>query len=236
MSASDPVTIITGAGSGIGRSLAILLAAKGHQVALAGRTQSKLEETGRLCAESRGLLIHPTDLRDERSATTLVSDVVARWGRVDNLVNCAGVAPLAPIDRTTDQLLHDTFAVNAIGPAHLMIQCWPHFKSQKFGRIVNVSTMGTTDPFAGFFAYAASKSALDSMTRSAAKEGLRFGIKVFGVNLGAVETPMLRSNFSEKVLPHDRTLSPEFVANAICECLNGTRDADNGRCIALPSP
>ena len=96
--------------------------------------------------------------------------------------------------------------------------------------------MGTTDPFAGFFAYAASKSALDSMTRSAAKEGLRIGVKVFGVNLGAVETPMLRSNFSEKVLPHDRTLSPEFVANVISDCLNGTRDADNGRCIPIPSP
>ncbi len=74
------------------------------------------------------------------------------------------------------------------------------------------------------------------MTRSAAKEGLGIGVKVFGVNLGAVETPMLRSNFSEKVLPHGRTLSPEFVANVISDCLNGTRDADNGRCIPIPSP
>ena len=175
-------------------------------------------------------------MRDEPSAATLVDDVIARWGRIDNLVNCAGVAPLSPIDRTTDDILRDTFSVNAIGPAHLIIRCWPHFKTQKSGRIVNVSTMGTTDPFAGFFAYAASKSALDSMTRSAAKEGLGIGVKVFGVNLGAVETPMLRSNFSEKVLPHDRTLTPEFVANVISDCLNGTRDADNGRCIPVPSP
>lgn len=233
---NQPITIITGAGSGVGRSLAIALAAQGHHIALAGRTRSKLEETASQCSASPGLMIHTTDLRDEPSAATLVDDVIARWGRIDNLVNCAGVAPLSPIDRTTDDILRDTFSVNAIGPAHLIIRCWPHFKTQKSGRIVNVSTMGTTDPFAGFFAYAASKSALDSMTRSAAKEGLGIGVKVFGVNLGAVETPMLRSNFSEKVLPHHRTLSPEFVANVISDCLNGTRDADNGRCIPVPSP
>lgn len=233
---SAPITIVTGAGSGVGRSLAIMLAAKGYYLALAGRTRAKLEETAGQCGASPGLFIHTANLCDEQSAAALVDEVIARWGRVDHLVNCAGVAPLAPIDQTTNAILHDTFAANAFGPAHLIIRCWPHFKSQKAGRIVNVSTIGTTDPFAGFFAYAASKSALDSMTRSAGKEGAHLGIKVFGINPGAIETPLLRLNFSEKILPHARTLAPEAVAKVIAECLDGTRDADHGRCIALPSP
>ena len=74
---NQPITIITGAGSGVGRSLAITLAAQGHHIALAGRTRSKLEETASQCSASPGLMIHPTDLRDEPSAATLVDDVIA---------------------------------------------------------------------------------------------------------------------------------------------------------------
>ena len=71
---NQPITIITGAGSGVGRSLAIALAAQGHHIALAGRTRSKLEETASQCSASPGLMIHPTDLRDEPSAALLVME------------------------------------------------------------------------------------------------------------------------------------------------------------------
>lgn len=231
-----PITIITGAGGAIGRAVALLLAEQRHHLAIAGRTKSKLEETALLCTTSPGLLIHCAEICDEATARALVDDAIARWGRVDNLINCAGVAPMAPIEQTTDAMLHESFATNTFGPAHLIMRCWPLFKAQKSGRIVNVSTLGTTDPFPGFFAYAASKSALDSLTRSAAREGTRIGVKVFGINLGCIETPMLRQNFSEKMIPRSRALAPEVVAQMIVDCLSGKRDADHGKCIPLPSP
>lgn len=233
---SMPITILTGAGGAIGRAVAILLAAQGHHLAIAGRTKSKLEETALLCAASPGTFIHCSEIRDEATASTLVDAVIARWGRVDNLVNCAGVAPMASIEQTTDAMLLECFGANTFGPAHLIMRCWPLFQAQKSGRIVNVSTLATTDPFPGFFAYAASKSALDSLTRSAAREGARIGVKVFGFNLGCIETPLLRQNFSEKMIPRARALAPEVAAQMIVDSLSGKRDADHGKCIPVPSP
>jgi 3-oxoacyl-[acyl-carrier protein] reductase len=102
--------------------------------------------------------------------------------------------------------------------------------------VVNVSTLGVMDPFPGFFAYAASKAALDSFTRSVAREGRSSGIRSYCVNPGAVETAILRANFSEKVLPREKTLKPEAVAEVIVRCIEGERTDDHGKSIALPSP
>jgi NAD(P)-dependent dehydrogenase (short-subunit alcohol dehydrogenase family) len=101
---------------------------------------------------------------------------------------------------------------------------------------VNVSTIGTVDPFNGFFAYAASKSALDSFTRSIAREGKPHGIRGFSVNPGAVETPLLRQNFGTNILPASKTLAPAAVAAEVVACACGERDDRNGEAILVPSP
>lgn len=232
----SPVTIITGAGSGIGRALAELLAIGGHRLALAGRRHTALLETAALCGGSPSVLCHSVDLSDDTSASALVAAVTARFGRIDNLVNCAGIAPMALIGATTERHLRECFGVNAIGPAALIIRCWPHFTAQRSGRIVNVSSLATSDPFAGFLAYAASKSALDSLTRSADKEGAPLGIKAFSINLGCVETELLRSFADEALVAKSRTLSPASVAQTLGEYLEGSHDSAHGTCIALPSP
>ena len=120
----------------------------------------------------------------------------------NQLVNAAGVAPNVPIERTTEDILEQCFLVNAFGPAFLISRCWPHFKRQKSGCVVNVSTLGVMDPFPGFFAYAASKAALDSFTRSVAREGRSSGIRSFCVNPGAVETAILREWPSKREALH----------------------------------
>jgi NAD(P)-dependent dehydrogenase (short-subunit alcohol dehydrogenase family) len=99
-----------------------------------------------------------------------------------------------------------------------------------------VSTLGTTDPFPGFFAYAASKSAVDSFARSIRAEGKAIGVKAFAVNPGCVETEILRRNFPEKVIPREKALPPEAVAEVIVACACGDRDADNGNAIVVASP
>lgn len=231
-----PVTIITGAGSGIGRATAQELARLGHRLGLAGRRREALLETAASCDNPRAILCHPADLSDDHSAASLVAATAEKFGRIDNLVNCAGVAPMVPIEATTEQHLRDCFGANTFGPAHLIIRCWPHFSAQKSGRIVNISSLATTDPFAGFFAYAASKSALDSLTRSADKEGAAIGVKAFSINLGCVETALLRSFADEVMVPKSRAISSVVVAQLIAQYLNGSHDSDHGQCIAFPIP
>ena len=231
------VTIITGAGSGIGRATAEMLAPLGHALVLVGRTEAKLLDTLDAVRDSGAdAMVATADLQDAEHAAAVVHQAMERFDRIDAIVNSAGVAPLLPIEKTTEEVLEETFRINAFGPAFLIVQAWPIFRRQKSGCVVNVSTLGTSDPFPGFFAYAASKSALDSFTRSCAREGRSIGVRAFCMNPGAVETPLLRKNFPAHVLPPERALKPEAVAEVIVECIAGKRDHEHGRTILLPSP
>lgn len=125
------------------------------------------------------------------------------------------------------------FRTNTFGPATIIRAAWPHFAARRAGCIVNVSSYATVSPFPGLFAYAASKSALDSMTRSCHVEGEPLGIRAFCINPGAVETPMLRALFSEDAVPRATTLDPGEVARVIVDCIEGRRDADRGSPVLL---
>jgi len=232
---SNPVTIVTGAGSGIGRATALALASRGHLLTLAGRTASKLEDTARRCEElgAPPPVLVAGDLADSGIAHEVVDRTVAARGRVDNLVNCAGSAPRTQIEHTDEEVIEDAFLNNAFAPAFLIVRAWPHFKSQAAGCVVNVSSLASSDPFHGFFAYAAAKAAVDSYTRSMHGEGRRHGIRAFCVNPGSIETPMLRQNFPESVVPPTMTLPPEAVAEVIVDCIEGRREADRGKTIVV---
>ncbi len=234
------VAIVTGAGSGIGRCVCSLLADARYRLVLVGRSESKLKTTmaeiKTHSASPPEMLLVPADLTDAEQAMSVVDTAVDRWGRLDALVNNAGVATLAPIESTTADLLSRTFAANAFSAAYLIGRAWPIFQRQGRGCIVNVSSLAAADPFNGFFVYAASKSALESMTRSAMKEGEGYGVRAFTVAPGAVETPMLRSLFSERDIPRDATLDPNTVAHVVCDCILGRRDAEVGGTIDVLSP
>jgi NAD(P)-dependent dehydrogenase (short-subunit alcohol dehydrogenase family) len=235
-----PVTIVTGAGSGIGRAACELLADLGHRLTLVGRRASALEETMSLIAGEVAsppeVLVVPADVSDEEQAAAAVDLTVERWGRVDALVNNAGAVHMAPLQETGEDVLFHLFAVNTFGPACLMARVWPIMVRQGEGCIVNVSSMAAVDPFPGLAAYGASKAALDSLTRSVHAEGAELGIRAFSVLPGAVETPMLRSLFSPADLPPRRALDPMEVAQVIVECVAGRRDEQRGTTILVPSP
>ena len=152
------------------------------------------------------------------------------------MINNAGFAPAEPHRRTTLDTLAQAFAVNAIGPGALILASWPHFVRAGAGVVVNVSTMGTIDPFPGFFAYAGAKASVNLFARSIAKEGAAHNIRAFAVAPGAVETPMLRGLFGADALPPERCLLPDDVARVVVDCVLGRRDAENGATIVLPSP
>jgi meso-butanediol dehydrogenase/(S,S)-butanediol dehydrogenase/diacetyl reductase len=235
---NERVVIVTGAGSGIGRATAILLAREGWCVALVGRRRDALERVSRECGSGHSLVV-PSDIASEEAAEEIVDATTAAWGRIDAIVNNAGTAPLLPIDAHTPELLREIYEVNALGPARLIARAWPIFQARHArdaswrGCIVNISTMGTLDPFPGFFGYASSKAALNLMAQSCAREGAAIGVRAFAVAPAAVETEMLRAIIPESRLPRECAMPPEDVARVIAQCIRGERDAKNGNTIPI---
>jgi NAD(P)-dependent dehydrogenase (short-subunit alcohol dehydrogenase family) len=237
-----PAAIITGASSGIGRCVALQLAQAGYSLALAARRIDSLERVASQIREqlrssgtpqSRKIIIVETDVGKATDVIRLVDQSIEKLGHIDVLVNNAGFAPLIHAGEYDVETLARSFAVNAFGPAVAINHLWQHMATHGGGRIVNVSTTGTRDPFNGFFAYAASKSAMNSFARSIAKEGEDDHIKGFAVAPGAVETPMLRALFDRDMIPESQTLDPADVAKLIVECATGARDQQNGETIFI---
>lgn len=221
---TKPVALVTGAGSGIGRATAIALSGAGWRLGLLGRTGSKLESTIEILAPDHPDAIALTcDLADAETTEASVQTVLDHFGRLDAVVNVAGISPQVPIDSLDAELLHSVLAQNLVGHVLIVSRAWRSLVESR-GCVVNISSMASVDPFQGFTAYAASKSGLDSLTRSIMAEAADTGIRAFTLNPGAVETPLLRSLFDESVIGSDATLAPEVIAQEILDCINGDRD------------
>ena len=233
-----PVAIITGAGSGVGRDLAVLLAEAGYACVLAARTEASLEMTASLIVgetPDAQTLVVPTDVADPKQVQALIDAALAQFGRIDALANVAGYAPLQPIQRIEDETLRRVMAVNFDAVVYATRAVWPHFKEHKRGVICNVSSMGAFDPFTGFNIYGAAKAAVNIFTKATADEGKRLNVSAYAIAPGAIETPMLRENFSEKAIPAENTLDPSVVAAAIRDCLTGQTDMQSGETRQMPS-
>jgi len=230
----SPVALITGAGSGIGRAITVALAGAGMRVALVGRRDEALRETSRLCIGG-GLCI-AADVAAPGRMRSAVDEVCRTFGRLDVLVNNAGVAINAPIAGHDEASVRDTFGVNASAPAIAIAAAWPVFERQRCGCVINISSMASVDPFPGFFAYAASKAALNMLTRIAADEGKSIGVRAFAICPGAVETPMLRSLFDTRQVPAAMAADPSQVAALALACVRGEHDDAIGEQLFLPSP
>ena len=227
-STNRPVALITGAGGGIGRATSRLLAERGRAVALLGRTSSTLEATAELLPPRTPTLVLELDLADTDACADAIDAVGSRFGRLDAIINNAGVAPQVPIQDTDARLVRQTIDANLVGPIVLVSEAWPLLVASR-GCVVNVSSMASIDPFRGFTAYAASKSGLDSLTRSIMAEADETGIRAFTLNPGVVETPMLRSLFDESIVPRGSAMDPAEVAKEILACIDGLRDDRVGR-------
>ncbi len=240
-----PVAMVTGGSAGIGLASAMSLVRRGWRVLITGRDQGRLDAavdglaeagsaTGGEASAFRG------DVAVAGESAAAVAAAVERYGRLDALVNNAGAAPLKPMGETSRGDYEASVAVNLLGPAEAIAAAWPIFRQQHDGeaaggggRIVNVTTMGTADPFPGFAAYAAAKSGAASLARSAKNEGAEIGVLAFNVAPGAVETAMLRSLFDTTTVPAEFCLSPTDVGAVVAACACGERDADNGKTIYL---
>ena len=233
---TQPVTLITGSGSGIGRALALQLADAGHAIAISGRTTSKLNETAQLISAKHGyehpVLIHPADLTQARNCHLLIQSVGDRFGRLDALANVAGYATWANISDITPEHLQLTIDTNLNAPIHLTRAAWNLLKTNG-GTVVNVSSQASIDPFPALGAYAAAKAGLNMFTLVTAREGAEHNIKAVTIAPGAVETQMLRGLLTEDQLPASDCLTPGEVAQLITDCILGNRPFESGEVIPI---
>jgi NAD(P)-dependent dehydrogenase (short-subunit alcohol dehydrogenase family) len=227
-----PTALITGAGSGIGRAIALELSGAGYACALVGRGERALRETG-------GMLASPwcaicADLCDAGEASRIVDACVAQLGSLHALINNAGWSPSAELGATREEDIAQVFALNATAPAVSTQRAWGVFARQRAAGdaarmcVVSISSLATIDPFPSLWAYAGAKASVNVLTHSVASQGAKLGIMGFAVAPGAVETPLLRSIVPEAALPIEATLAPEVVASLVRACVVGERDADNG--------
>ena len=175
------VAIITGAGQGIGAAIASLYAAEGCKVLITGRTLSKLEDVAGKVNAVGGTCATLGALAGEMDQSELtVSKAIADWGRVDILVNNAHTfTDYLPIeDPKMEANCKIDFQSAFFGSLQLMQLCFPHMKSQGGGSILNMGSSYGPRSEPGFLAYSASKEAIRSLTRTAAKEWGKHGIRV----------------------------------------------------------
>lgn len=192
----DPVAtriaLVTGAGSGIGRAVAIGLAADGFAVALAGRRLDALEETAGLIGGGESL-VRSTDVRDVASVDALFAAVAARFGRLDLLFNNAGIgAPAVPFDELTLEQWQRAVETNLTGSFLCAQRAMAMMKVQdpSGGRIINNGSISAHTPRPNSAPYTATKHAITGLTKSIALDGRAFGITCGQIDIGNAESPM----------------------------------------------
>jgi NAD(P)-dependent dehydrogenase (short-subunit alcohol dehydrogenase family) len=192
MSFNGKAVIVTGATSGIGRATAEAFGRERASVALVGRNDAALGEVAAVVRAAGGKAAAcAVDLTAADAASTVVSAALAAFGRLDVLVNAAGVIASGTLEQTTDAMWDQMLAINLTAPFKLMRAAMPHLKPQK-GAVVNVSSVNGLRSFPGVLAYNVSKAAVDHLTRCAAIEMAPLGVRVNAVNPGVTVTNLHR--------------------------------------------
>lgn len=236
---AQPVVLVTGATSGIGRATALRLGSSGHHVAAVGRDTDALAMIA-----SDTLHSFPADLMDLDQIPSLVAQVQARLGPISGLVNAAGVIATGSIADTADDAMEAMMRLNVRAPFALMRCCHSDLKVAR-GAVVNVSSVTGLRPFPGLAPYCVSKAALDHLTRCAAIEWAADGIRVNAVNPGVVRTNLHRrggmdeaayADFLQRTVqahPLGRVGEPGEVAALIAFLLSTDSGWITGECVPI---
>ncbi len=208
------VAIVTGAGRGIGRSIALALGRAGAAVALAARTEAELLKVSEAIQASGGqALARPTDVSQAQDVIALVRDTIAHFGYLDILINNAGIGVYGPLVETTTEAWDRIMAVNARGPFLLCREAIPYLKQRAHPFIINITSVVGVKGYVNQAAYSASKHAVMGMTKALAKEVQADGIRVHAICPGGVDTEMVtraRPDLDRSVL-----MQPEEIADVV---------------------
>ncbi len=227
--AAGKVVLVTGGATGLGRCIVHEFGRMGCRVAfcwipMPGRdveSYALLTEAA-LAHGNHEVMSRRCDVRDREQVERLVAEVVERWGGIHYLINNAGIAHDGALWRIKDADWQAVLDTNVTGAWHCMAACAPHFRRQQFGKVVNISAHQAGRPGFGVASYAASKAALEALTRSAAVE---FGPSQVNVNavspgfvhterLDALPTSVIERARKRSVL--GRLAEPEDIASVVC--------------------
>ncbi|MDR6568294.1 SDR family oxidoreductase [Chitinophaga ginsengisegetis] len=235
------VVAISGAGSGIGKAIAINLSKLGARVVLGGRRKELLEavakEINQTGGEATAVMM---DVRHQADAGQLVAAAMTKYGRLDVLVNNAGVAQLSRIDELDIAGWEDMIDINLKGVLYCMAAAIPVFRQQQSGHIVNIiSTSGIKIvPMQGV--YAATKNAVRTLTEAFRQES-DGTIRITGISPGVVKTdfshnmknPQMREAIASSM--EQLAISPDAVAGAVAYAINQPADVEVGDIVIRPA-
>ncbi|MEM3357124.1 MAG: glucose 1-dehydrogenase [Candidatus Bathyarchaeia archaeon] len=221
MSLNDKVVVVTGGASGIGKAICKLFSAKGAKVVISDINKEKGVEVAREIKNASGEAIFiRADVSKYDDVKALVENTVKNFGKIDVMVNNAGVS-LGPymLHETPLNILETTININLKGVFYGMKCVIPQMLKQGKGVIINMASAHGTVGAPGMSCYCASKGAVIQLTKAAALEYAKNGIRVVAIAPGPTETPILQSRSPElydsiiKGVPLGRSASPEEIAN-----------------------
>ncbi len=208
------VAIVTGAGRGIGRSIALTLARSGVRVSLAARSEAQL---GAVRAEIQAFggdaASFPTDVSREADVIALIRDTLKHFDQLDILVNNAAIGVFGPLVEATADQWDQVMAVNARGPFLMCREAIPYLKQQERSFIINISSAVGIKGYPNQALYTASKHALMGMTKALAREVHQDGIRVHALCPGGVDTQLIgnaRPDLDQSVL-----MQPQEIADIV---------------------
>ncbi len=195
------VTLVTGASSGIGEATALHLARLGHEVYASMRTPDVSGGTLRGASEEGhlGLEVIQLDVDDSASVASAVGGVIERSGRIDVLVNNAGVLKLTSVEEISVEEAKAVFETNVFGALRMMQAVLPGMRERGSGTIVNMSSVAGRLVSAGHGIYAATKYALEALSEAVAIETRRLGIRIILIEPGFISTPILDKGVAVEV-------------------------------------
>jgi NAD(P)-dependent dehydrogenase (short-subunit alcohol dehydrogenase family) len=194
MTTNRPVALVTGASSGIGKEAALALVAAGFDVAGTGRDTSRV-------APLRGVTFFDLDVASDKSVTAAVQQVIARFGRIDVLVNNAGVGSIGAAEETSLAQAEFVFDINVFGVMRMVKEVLPHMRSQGRGRIINLTSVQGFIPAPYMAVYGASKHAIEGYSQSLDHE-----VRVYGVRSLIVEPAYTNTGFEANSAKPDSPL------------------------------
>ena len=223
----ERVAVVTGSSSGIGAAVARRMAVAGIRVVV---NSARSVDAGRALAEELpGALYVQADIAVEEQARHLIEATVERFGRLDILVNNAGTTRLIPhhdLGAATPEIWREIFGVNVFGTWQTTVAAVPHLRATGAGCVINISSLAGSRPSGSSIPYAASKAAVNHMTRLLASV-LGPQIRVNAVPPGLVDTPWIAgyTGFREHIAdnaPLRRVGTPEDIAKVVCDVVDST--------------